>query len=118
MSLIEINSREELFRAIKSNDVVIIEYYNLDSHESKKFSRVVKLLSRYADPRILFLRINVGKNPDLSEGVNEIPCIRVYYKGKIIFEQKGSFGKEDLDLFVLRRSIRSVFHGFNIAFKI
>ncbi|ADI32286.1 thioredoxin family protein [Staphylothermus hellenicus] len=118
MSLVEISSKEEFFRAVKSNDVVIIEYYNQNSVESKKFSRVVKQLSRYADPRILFLRINIGKNPDLGEGVNEIPCIRVYYKGKMIFEQKGSFGREDLDLFVLRRSIRSVFYGFNIAFKI
>lgn len=118
MSILEISTREELVRAIKANNVVVVEYYKPDSIESKKFGRVVKQLTRYADPRILFLRVNIDKNPQLGDGIDEIPCIRVYYKGKIIFEQKGSFGKEDLDLLVLRRSIRSVFHGFNIAFKI
>jgi thioredoxin 1 len=118
MSVIEINNREDFIRALKANSIVVIEYYDPENEESTKFDKVVKKLTKYADPRILFLKININRNPELGGGVKELPCLRVYYRGKIIFEQKGSFGKEDLDLHVLRRSIRSVFHGFNISFKI
>ncbi len=118
MSVVEINNREDFIRALKANNIVVIEYYDPDDTESTRFDRVVKKLTKHADPRILFLKINISKNPELGDGVNKLPCLRVYYRGRIIFEQKGSFGKEDLDLYVLRRSIRSVFHGFNISFKI
>lgn len=116
--MLEINSREDLVRALRANEIVLIGYYDPDTREGMLFHDIYKELSKHADPRILVLRVNTRKNPEFMEELPTIPCIRVYYRGKVIFEQQGFFGKRDLDVYVLRRSIRSVFHGLNLAFKI
>ncbi len=117
MPILEISHRSELLRALQSNQVVIIEYSDPEKDESKSFNRIIKMLSKYADPTILFLRINI-KNSNISSELPRTPCIRVYYRGKVIFEQKDFFGKEDMDLYVLRRGIRSVFKTYNIPLRI
>ena len=114
----EISSREEFVRALKANDVVMIEYYDPESRESELFNDVVKELSKHIDPRILVLRVNTRENPELVSDISKIPCLRVYYRGKLVFEQQGFFGNLELDVYVLRRSIRSVFKGLNIAFRV
>lgn len=116
--MLEITSREELVRAIRANDVVLISYFSSDSEKNELFKNIMKELSKHLDPRILVLKVDAEKNPDLTSDVSELPCLRVYYRGRIIFEQVGFFGKPDLDVYVLRRSIRSVFHSMNIAFKV
>ncbi len=116
--MLEIKSREEFIRALKANDVVFIEYYDSSSDESKLFYDVMRELVKHIDPRILVLRIDARRYPELSKDVSHVPCLRIYYRGEIIFEQQGLFGIRDLDLYVLRRSIRSVFSDMNIAFKV
>jgi len=116
--MLEVASREEFIRALRANDVVMIEFYDPESRESSEFSYVVKELSKHADPRILVLRVNVKKTPELGVGVRTIPCLRIYYRGEVIFEQQGYFGKFDLDVYVLRRSIRSVFNSMNLGYRI
>ncbi len=116
--MIEVRSREEIDRAIASNRVVIIEYYDKESRIGREFSRAVKYLEKHIDPSILILRVSAREHPELLDGVKELPLLRVYLDGKLVFEQQGGFGKTDLDLMVLRRSIRSVLRSFNVAFKI
>lgn len=116
--MLEISSHEELMRALKANEVVFIGYYDPGSKEGMLFHDVYRELEKHVDPGILVLKINVRKNPELVKGLSTIPCIRVYYKGRLVFEQQGFFGKIDFDVYVLRRSIRSVFHELNISYRI
>ena len=118
MVMYEVTSIEEIKRAINSNRVVIIEYYDPDSKESREFSKAVKAMERTLDPSILLLRVSIKRFPYLMDGIKEIPCIRVYLDGRLVFEQQGGFGKRDLDLMVLRRSIRSTLRGLNASFRI
>ncbi len=114
----EVNSIDEIKRAINSNRVVIIEYYDPDNKDSREFSMAVKAMERTLDPSILLLRVSVKKFPNLMDGIKVLPCIRVYLDGRLVFEQQGGFGKKDLDLMVLRRSIRSTLRSLNAVFKI
>jgi len=116
--LIEISSRDDFIRAIKANKVVIVEYFDPDNENSKKFYLTIKDVERHVDPSILVARINIRKIPELSKGVHTLPCIRVFLDGEVVFEQQGVFGKRDLDLMVLRRGIRSVLRSRNVSLKI
>ncbi len=116
--MIEVESKTDIERAILSNKVVIIEYYKENDSRNKEFSRAVKYLERHVDPSILVLRVCIDKNPELSKDIKDTPALRVYLDGKLVFEQYGSFGKSDLDLYVLRRSIRHVLRSFNISLKV
>lgn len=116
--MIEITSVEELRRAMESYKVVIVEYYDPDDKVSREFSKAVKMLQRYLDPEGIILRVSVKKSPELVKDVKTVPCLRVYLFGKLVFEQQGGFGKRDLDLLVLRRSIRHTLRGLNVSFKI
>lgn len=115
---INITRREELTRAISSNDVVIVGYNDRNIRGAKDFDRILYELSKKVDPSVLILKVDVSQAPDLGEDVPELPYVRVYLKGKIVFEQHGWFGKPDLDLYVLRRSIRSVLRNLNVTLKI
>ncbi len=116
--MIEVSSREEIRRAIASNRVVVIEYYDRDSREGREFSKAVKYLEKHIDPSIIVLRVSAKDHPELLDGIKALPTIRMYLNGKLVFEQQGGFGNTELDLMVLRRSMRSVLRSFNIAFKI
>ncbi len=116
--MIEINTRDDFIRAIKTNQVVIVEYFDPDNEESKKFYPTMKDVEKHVDPSILVLRINVKKTPELSNGIHTLPCIRVFLDGKVVFEQQGVFGRRELDLMVLRRGIRSVLRNRNVLLKI
>ncbi len=114
----EVSSIDEIKRAISSNRVVIVEYYDPDSKVSKDFSKTIKAMERTLDQSILLLRVSIKKFPSLMDSIKEIPCIRVYLDGRLVFEQQGCFGKRDLDLMVLRRSIRNTLRSLNVSFKI
>lgn len=115
---ISITRREELMRAISSNDVVIIGYNDRNIKGAEDFDKILRELSKKVDPTILVLKVDVSQAPDLGEDVPELPYVRVYLKGKIVFEQYGWFGRPDLDLYVLRRSIRTVLRSLNVTLKI
>ena len=116
--MIEVASWDEIRRAVNYNKVVIVEYYDPDDKVSKELSMALKKINEVADPSILFLRVSIKRNPELVKDLRNIPCIRVYVNGRIVFEQQGGFGRRDLDLLVLRRSIRRVLRSFNITYKI
>lgn len=113
-----ISTREEFTRAIKSNNVVLIGYYDLESEKGKFFNKVFNELAKHIDSRILVLRVDTSRVNELVEESMSKPCIRMYYMGKLVFEQSGFFGDFDLDLFVLRRSIRSVLRDHDISYKV
>ncbi|MEM0380387.1 MAG: thioredoxin [Desulfurococcaceae archaeon] len=116
--MLSISSREEFIRAIKANDIVIIGYFDLDSEEGKFFNKVFTELSKYVDSRILVLHVDTSNYNELVSDLQHKRCIRVFIGGKLVFEQYDLFGDLDLDIFVLRRSIRSVLRENNVNYRI
>ncbi len=114
----EVTSLDEIRRALKSNKIVIIEFYDPEDRCSREFSKAVRAMEQTLDPSILLLRVSAKEHPELLNGIKEIPCIRVYLDGRLVFEQQGGFGRRDLDLFVIRRSIRSTLRSLNVYAKI
>ncbi|MEM0002124.1 MAG: thioredoxin family protein [Desulfurococcaceae archaeon] len=113
----ELKSKEELLRAVRGNDIVLIEYYEPGNRDCQVMYESMKEFSRYADRSIFFCRVNVREHPEIAD-VNDVPAIRVYYKGELIFEQMGVLSTVELNLKVIRRSIREVFNKRNIHVKI
>ncbi len=116
--MIEISDPSEIKRAMNFYRVVIIEYYDPEDRVSQEFSRAVKMLQEHLDPSGIILRVSTRDHPELASDVKTIPCLRVYLDGRLVFEQQGGFGKRDLDLTVLRRSIRHTLRGLNVSFRI
>ena len=74
----EVSSIDEIKRAISSNRIVIIEYYDPDSRESREFSKAVKAMEHTLDPSILLLRVSIKKFPSLMDGIREIPLSLIH----------------------------------------
>lgn len=121
MSMYEVNSASELKRILKAYDIVMIGYMDPEASGKmeKEFWRAVKELFRkiHVSSSVFTAWIN-ARNNELANDVKTVPMLRVYYRGRIIFEQYGGFGDRELDLYVLRRSIRSVFEKLGISYRI
>lgn len=113
----ELKSKEEFIRALKGNELVLIEYYEPGNKECDVMNESMKELAKYAGQTVLFCRINVREHPEI-DSVSDVPAIRVYYRGEPIFEQIGSMSTVELNLRVVRRSIREVFRARNIQVRI
>jgi len=114
----ELNSREELERALTANELVIIEYYYPGSKESSILSETIKELEKHIDPNIFVCKVNALREDITGEKLFSTPLIRVYYKGAIIFEQKGVFENLDLNVQVLRRGIRSTLASRGVEIRV
>lgn len=113
----EIRSKEEFMRAIGGNEVVLVEFYDPDNDDCLIMYESMKEFSKQADRNILFCRVNVKEHPDIAK-VDSTPTIHVYYRGELIFEQIGALSDVELNLKVVRRSIREVFRTQNINIKV
>jgi hypothetical protein len=114
----ELNSREEFERALIANELVIIEYYHPGSKESSILSETIKELEKHIDPNIFVCKVNVLREDITGEKPSPTPLIRVYYKGAMIFEQKGVFENLDLNVQVLRRGIRSTLASKGVKIRV
>jgi len=113
----EIRSKEEFVRAVKGNDVVLIELYDPDNDECVIMYESMKEFSKYADRNVLFCRLNVKEHPDVIKAPST-PMLQVYYKGELVFEQIGVLSTVELNMKVVRRSIREIFKSRNINVRI
>mgnify|MGYP001770676932 CR=1 FL=1 len=114
----ELKSREELIRALRGNDIVLIEYYEPGNKECEIMAESMKEFEKQASHVVLFCRVNVKEHPDIAVDVDSVPAIRVFYKGELVFEQLGSLSTAELNLKVIRRSIREVFKAKNVQVRI
>ncbi|MEM4846385.1 MAG: thioredoxin, partial [Thermosphaera sp.] len=93
-------------------------YYLPDDDESFILSEVIRELEKTIDPNILVCRVDATRQDILGEKLSQTPIVRVYYKGSIVFEQKGVFKDKELNLQVLRRGIRSTLNSKGIRARI
>lgn len=113
----ELKSREEFMRAIKGNDIVLVEFYKPGDRKCQIMHESMKEFSKLADRDMLFCRVNIGEHPEIAD-VSELPTLRVYYRGELIFEQIGSLSTVDLNLKIVRRGIREIFRARDIHVRI
>ncbi|MGC8982483.1 MAG: thioredoxin family protein [Desulfurococcaceae archaeon] len=113
----EVKSREELTRALKGNELVLIEYYEPGNKDCDIMGESIKEFAKHAGQVMLFCRVNVREHPEVAD-VDVVPTIRLYYRGELVFEQIGSLSTVDLNLKVIRRSIREVLNARNIRARI
>jgi hypothetical protein len=118
IAMYELRSKEELVRALKGNDIVLIEYYEPQNKDCEIMYGSMKEFSKYADKNILFCRINVKEHPEIGGDVPYVPAVRLYYKGELIFEQLGALSTVELNLKVIRRSIREVLNKHNVRIRV
>jgi len=113
----ELKTKEELIRAIMGNEVVLIEYYEPENKDCEIMYESMKEFAKYADKSIFFCRVNIREHPEMAD-VSSIPALRVYYRGEVVFEQLGVLSSPELNLRVIRRSIREVFSNRNISIRV
>jgi hypothetical protein len=123
MSFYELNSMDELVRVLKAYKLVLIEY--LDPFRDKEsrehyyaFRKLSEIVSRNKDAIAVLVRIDMVPNISGYVDPRKTPLLRVYYDGKIVFEQYGGFSRRDFDLYVLRRSIRDVLYKLGLKYRV
>lgn len=114
----ELRSRDELERALRANELVIVLYYGERGPEQDTMMETLRRLEESADPRVLFCSVNVLEHPELVEGVDRVPHLKLYHNGEVVFEQVGSLTSAELNLFALRRGMRSVLAARNVNIRI
>ncbi len=121
MSLYEIRDRNEFTRILKAYRLVLLQY--LDPSRDKEsrelyyaFRKLSEIVSGNRD--VIAAIIRIDKYPELASDISKTPLLRVYYDGKVIFEQYGGFSERELDLYVIRRGIRSVLYKMNLNYRI
>jgi hypothetical protein len=63
----ELKSREDFIRAIRGNEVVLVEYYKPEDKDCEIMYESMKEFSKYADKNILFCRVNIKDHPELGD---------------------------------------------------
>ena len=115
--MIELKSKSEFIRTLQGNEIVLVEFYKPGDKDCEIMHETMKEFIKYADQNILFCRINIMEYPEF-EGIDKIPVIRLYYRSKLVFEQIGTLSTAELNLKVLRRSIREVFRSHNVGIRV
>jgi thioredoxin 1 len=112
---------DEYEHLIRSGEIVIVHYYDQTdkSIESRELYYAFKDLARQLSDRlnIITLQVDISQGEFTRLGV-EAPTVRVYYRGRLVFEQKGGFSNSTLDYYVLRRSIRETLQRSKVDVKI
>lgn len=114
----ELRNRDELERALRANELVVILYYGERGPEHDTMMETMRKLEESADPRVFFCGVNVAEHPELVEGVERVPHLKLYYNGELVFEQVGSLTSTELNLFALRRGMKSVLAARNVNIRI
>lgn len=117
----ELQDTDEFRRFVATNDIALVGFID-DNRDVKEYLR--KLFSKLelkVGHTISFAIYNVKDdiNIRISEDINYIPLIRLYFKGRSIFEQENYFGNLQTDYYVLRISVRDVLsqYGIKLVFK-
>lgn len=114
----EISNQEEFDRAINSNRVVFVLYYWVRKNkETETFIETLKKLEEKSDPEVLFCSVDVNKLPALAPNKGSRPLLKVYYDGKVVFEQEGCLTDVDLNTQAVRRGLRSVFAQLQVKVR-
>lgn len=116
--MITVKNKEEFIRAVSFNEVVFVNYYSKFNKDYDMMIAISRELSKSIDSRILVIGVNVDETPELAMDLPSIPCLRVYFCGKVVFEQLSFFNELEQDVRIIRRGVRSVFRDLNINYRV
>jgi len=119
-----LRSKDDLREFVSTNDIALVCFTRLNSYSGKHIERVLLRLESRVGHMINFAIIDVSEvsgsgNIIEDENLGSLPLIRLYLKGKNIFEQEDCFMDFQTDYYVLRISVRDVLrqYGINLTFK-
>jgi len=114
--MFKITNVEDVRKFISSNKLALIGFINSSKSEDKNFIKVLNYLEKRIGNVISFALCDLKDNVDISSthSITKTPLIKLYYNGKSIFEQEGSFDNFETDIYVLRISIKDVLRTIGI----
>ena len=119
-----LRSRDDLREFISTNEIALVCFTRSDTYIGRHIERVLLRLESRVGHMINFAIVDVSKFRDdrniiESENISSLPLIRLYLKGKNIFEQEDCFRDFQTDYYVLRISVRDVLrqYGINLTFR-
>ncbi len=117
----ELQGVDEFRRFVASNDIALIGFIDDDVDAKEYLRKLFSKLELKIGHVISFAIYNVKDDVSIriSEDINYIPLIRLYFKGRNVFEQENYFGNLQTDYYVLRISVRDVLsqYGIKLIFK-
>ncbi|MEM0453522.1 MAG: hypothetical protein QXO98_02560 [Sulfolobales archaeon] len=114
-----LNSVEEFKKTVSINEIVMVGFVGRDfSTRNYMISLFQKLESRLGH-LIDFALFNVDDVPSEamfreSEGINTLPLIRLYFRGRNVLEQEDCFKDVQVDYYVLKSSMRNILQQYGI----
>ncbi len=113
-------SLDEYLSTLRQAEFVLVEFYSENNPISRYYSKIVEELGERLGPRVLKIRVDVDEAPSIAEheGVEQLPYIKLYYKGKAIWSQEGCFGQYSMDILAARRGMREVFKSMGLPLRI
>lgn len=112
----ELRNVDELRRFVSVNDIALVGFVSKDDEVREYIKKLFTKLEVKTGHIISFALLEVDDKQELRtlEDVNYVPLIRLYFKGKNVFEQESYFGNLQTDYYVLRVSVRDVLRQFGI----
>ncbi len=114
------HSIDEYEAIVRSSELVLVEFYSASNPLSRYFSRIVEDLAERLGPRAVLVRVDVDESPQIAEHeeVEELPYVKLYYRGRLVWSQEGCFGNYSADILAARKGIRQVFRAMGVPLRI
>ncbi len=119
-----LNSADELRKLISINDIVLVGFVDRDAATKNYVTNLLQKLESRIGHLVDFAvfevdAVSVDAEFKGDEGINTLPLIRLYFKGKNVLEQEDCFRDIQVDYYVLKVSMKSVLqqHGVRLTFR-
>ncbi|MEM1600810.1 MAG: hypothetical protein QW339_02410 [Sulfolobales archaeon] len=114
---------DEFRRIITVNDIVLVGFVGRDLTTRNYMVNLLQKLESRVGHLVDFILFDVDKASNATfkddEGINTLPLIRLYFKGKNVLEQEDCF-RDIVDYYVLKVSMKSILqeHGIRLTFRL
>jgi len=115
---------DEFRRIITVNDIVLVGFVGRDLTTRNYMVNLLQKLESRVGHLVDFILFDVDKASNATfkddEGINTLPLIRLYFKGKNVLEQEDCFRDIEVDYYVLKVSMKSILqeHGIRLTFRL
>lgn len=115
---------DEFRRIITVNDIVLVGFVGRDITTKNYMTNLLQKLESRVGHLVDFVLFDVDKASDATfkedEGINTLPLIRLYFKGRSVLEQEDCFRDIEVDYYVLKVSMKSILqeHGIRLTFRL
>lgn len=115
---------DEFRRIITVNDIVLVGFVGRDITTKNYMTNLLQKLESRVGHLVDFILFDVDKASNSTfkedEGINTLPLIRLYFKGRSVLEQEDCFRDIEVDYYVLKVSMKSILqeHGVRLTFRL